>query len=316
MDDKLEGFVSNLLNDEILKCVHVHGGLVHKVFRIYTKSGKKYILKQRLSHYSALPSLYVDYKKIFYEKRALEIMHNAGLEKYFPKLLGYSLRLNSILMEDVLDENSLVCDDIQLSRQICEKIINAISDVHLRTKNLKQSIHGDCDKRIYRLNIKYRILNHAKTLQLAKYAVKLLCKLKRNIILGDVCPKNIIINKSRTVFLDLEYCHRGNYEFEISYVLAHLIIQGVSGMNPSEVFEDFFEMYLNKINSKINYKMTLILCLSIMLYRLEKGAIPYKTNFTVDEKINLVSKIRNFLNQKKGSFDSKILLQIMYESKN
>lgn len=314
MNDVLKNCVVKVLNEEIIGFVEIDGGLVHKIFRLETKSGKKFILKQRLNQYSKLPKLHPDYKRIVYEKKALEIMHNLGLKQYFPRLFGYVSDLNFILMEDVLKEKSFVCDNVNLSNDICVKIINSISNIHTKLKDFTDSIHIDRDRRIYNLNIRYRILNHSRNLAPVNRVVRIMRKLNRNIILGDVCPKNIIVNDKNVFFFDLEYCHRGNFEFEIAYLLAHLIIQGVGDMKVDRIFDYYLELYFKNVSFKFRYEIVLILSISILLYRLDNQIIPYKTKFKIAQKKNIVTRIRKILTEKRDYTDSKILLKIMYGS--
>ncbi|MER5557082.1 phosphotransferase [Streptomyces sp. NPDC002506] len=46
----------------------------------------------------------------------------------------------------------------------------------------------------------------------------------RQLILGDVCPKNLSLAAGRTAFVDLDNVHTGAPLFDLAYLLAHLVL--------------------------------------------------------------------------------------------
>lgn len=131
---------------------------------------------------------------------------------------------------------------------------------------ITEDVRDDGDDIYFRQNLQYRI--GFLGMSVADELVNQLVCMDRQIIFGDLSPKNIGISPSgELTTCDLESAHRGNAVFDAVFLLAHLLLH--SKDDPVRTIEMFHDGYLLD-----DEELTIGLIVALMLYRIDPKFTP------------------------------------------
>ena len=203
----------------------VPGGLVHLVARAGGPKGSL-ILKQRLSHCVGLPTIAIRPEEIKAEARALTLV-GAIAPALFPRGLDFFNRLN-LLVETDEATNRQTLPSWLSSREdeavvvIFQTLAGVVAGIHAATATSGISVREDGDTAFLARNLYERIgfLGTDWSGIVAALAGR-----PRQLTLGDLSPKNILIGESADLcIVDLEHVHRGPAILDLAFLLAHAFL--------------------------------------------------------------------------------------------
>lgn len=272
----------------------VSGGLVHYVYRL--DSPEKIIyLKIRTSTFSRLPDINIDPDDIQNEKIAMDLL-SSKLPEMFPRVLAYDEKNHALFMTDVMP-SELTLERLFNAGTVSEEIMLAcgktIARFHKTVETLP-SVRTDNDSLVYSNNLLYR-LGYLRIPEINK-AIEQLEQLPRQLIFGDLSPKNIGINSNNEVtFCDLELVHSGNTVFDIGFLASHILLHSKDKEEGKYRLESFLKGYLNEPNDHLDEELLKVLILGIGLFRLDNPVIPYSLPINEKETKERIHKIREIL---------------------
>jgi hypothetical protein len=290
----LKDIIKQNLQATVLDISEAVGGLVHYVYQIKTDRGIVFA-KIRKSHYSALPKIITKPELILYEKKAIEILSKLEPQK-FPKLLAYIPQKNLLLLSDIMPERTTVemrLNQHKMTEQDSYNLGQTLANIHKKLTPLKITIREDGDIEIYNQLLFYRFGYHSHPI--LDETINLFKMLPKQLILGDLSPKNIGFSTGTFTFCDLENFHYGNTISDIGFLGASIIIHTInSSVLAHKLLLSFLKGYTSISKISINDLILKRTVLGIVLYRLDNPVIPYETSLMPKEKkqkANLIKKI-------------------------
>lgn len=261
---------------KILTISPVYGGLVNHIYRVDGEQGFLYA-KIRKTEFSSLPHLKIDPEDIKYESKALSIF-SAAFPDVFPTQFVFYPQDSMIIMDDAIRGGCRLDDAFRsgnFSERNATELGRLIGEIHRRFENEDTSIREDGDSEYYEKNLEYRLGYHNNSELDA--LVQRLRRGERQLILGDLSPKNIAIgNDGRFTMWDLEMAHRGNTVFDIGFLAAHVILHCADEDASIRSIDALFNGYNSVIEEKAIVDTDLKqVVLGIILYRMCNEVIPY-----------------------------------------
>lgn len=255
----------------------VSGGLVHHVYKV-TREDNSYYLKVRGSTFAALPSIVSNPKEIIYEKLALEIFSNA-IPDVFPHVIAFNGAKSALLMTDVNPSECTLAksfDNGLVNSGTLKSIGNTLGRVHRELQKVPAEIRATGEQEQYELNLNRRLLGSNNPV-LDNVAQKLR-KLPRQLILGEISPKNVGVNNNDQItFFDLETAHMGNTIFDVGYLLGHIMLHSFYYPGKMSEFTDAVLTGYEEEQLEFNRYDPLLwnIAAAAILYRLENKVVPY-----------------------------------------
>jgi tRNA A-37 threonylcarbamoyl transferase component Bud32 len=270
---------------KLLQIKQLSGGLVHYVYRIIGER-QVGIAKVRSSFYSALPHISANPEDIRYERDAIFLLSQVE-PNVFPHLLMFDAQKAMILMTDVIPSNITlegILNEGVATEELMNKIGTTLARVHNNLLPVSRPIREDGDDRLYSLNLYYRLgyLGHP----VLDETVERLKALPRQLIIGDLSPKNIGLNGGEITICDLDYVHMGNVIFDVGFLTGHILVHSIQDYeNANSGVDAFLSGYIEG-NSDFDKENPLLkqIALGIVLYRLNNPVIPYNIPLTEEQK--------------------------------
>lgn len=303
MTAKIEATANSFLKDHIdasYTITPVSGGLVHHVYRIDTKDAV-YYLKVRGTKFAKMPIVESRPEDIEYEYKALKQFH-AIAPQTFPKVIAYDhtdsqILLSSIMTPDINLEfllNSGVVNDNAI-----ERIAQLIAYVHIRLRDSTRLIRGVNESEYYENNLYYRLSSLGR--KPLKNVVARLREHERQIIFGDLSPKNMAIDAKGVYICDLDAAHYGNVLFDVGFFAGHLLLHTFN-QRDSHLAEAYINSYLNNSDLHIedeDQDLLARIMIGICIYRLDNTIVPYSLpNLSLEEKKEIVRQLDDLLYEK------------------
>lgn len=279
--------------DDTYQLEPVSGGLVHHVFRLVS-SGKTMYLKIRGSAFSALPDIHVNPDDIRYEKKAMDLL-NQKLPGVFPGVIAYFENDHALLMTDAMSGPTLeeLFNTDEVSEDALRECGKAVARFH-RAVETSPPIRPDNDNLSYLNNLFYR-LGYLGIPALDR-AIEHLKQLPRQLIFGDLSPKNIGIGPNNEItFCDLELVHFGNTVFDLSFLASHLLLHSRNVEEGASRLESFLAGYLEEAEVDLDEELLKVLILGIGLFRLDNPVIPYTLPISERCRGERILKIKEIL---------------------
>lgn len=280
--------------------VPVSGGLVHHVYRV-TAAHAVYYLKVRGTKFAKMPTVESRPEDIEFEYRALKRFHKIAPQS-FPEVIAYDRTgsmalLSSIMTPDInlefLLNNGVVNDDA------IERIGRLVAKVHNELHDDTSVIRGDNEDEYYENNLYYRLSSLGR--KPLKDTVIRLQKHKKQIIFGDLSPKNMAIDDEGVYICDLDAAHYGNVLFDIGFFAGHLLLHTFN-QRDSHIAEAFINTYLNNADLHIGDEDEDLLArvmVGTCIYRLDNTIVPYNLpNLSPEEKKEILHKLDDLLYEK------------------
>ncbi|MEV7087996.1 phosphotransferase [Streptomyces sp. NPDC093085] len=256
------------------------GGNVSHVFRVHGDAGHA-ILKVRGNRFANIPTLSTDPALIADEHRALGI-YGQALPDHFPRMLAFLPQAHAMIMTDVfpdgrtwhehLDQRPATTDEVT-------RLGRALAHVHRATAAVRTPIRSQGDDwfREHTFDFCLRPGRHPVLLDACTELAALPC---RQLVLGDVAPKNLSLAAGRVAFVDLDNVHRNSPLYDVAYLLAHILLHHLRW--PAEapalataLLSSYGDAAPHSAQSDEVEALTATLAAGVLLYRLAALITPY-----------------------------------------
>ncbi len=276
------------------------GGLVHHVYKVTTEHAT-YYLKVRGTKFAKMPTVESRPEDIEFEYRALKQFYKIA-PRSFPKVIAYShvnsmILLSSIMTPDINLEfllNNGVVNDAAV-----ERISRLVAKVHNGLYASAAVVRGENEDEYYENNLYYRLSSLGRTP--LKDVVTRLKKHKRQIIFGDLSPKNMAIDEEGVYICDLDAAHYGNVLFDIGFFAGHLLLHTFNQPD-SHIAEAFINTYFTNADLHIEGEDEDLLArimVGTCIYRLDNTIVPYNLpNLSLEEREEILHKLDDLLYEK------------------
>lgn len=300
--------IESYLHTSVLSIERVSGGLVHYVYKLVTNNNNILFVKNRKSHYSALPHISTDPNLIAYEKNALEIVSKIA-PKIFPKLLGYVQEKHLLILSDIMPNRKTLETDLnnfRITSKDTYRLGKLLAEIHKKLAYIKKSIREDGDVEFYNQLLHYRFGYHSHPA--LDETVISLNSMSKQLILGDLSPKNIgILENGMFTICDLENMHRGNTLSDVGFLGSSLLLHTMNNLSLAKMlFSSFLKGYKSELNIDAKTITLKRVVLGIALYRIANPVIPYELRVTEFQRKQKEKLIRGLLNNKRISWDKLI----------
>jgi hypothetical protein len=288
---------------EVLRVETVDKGVVHFVYRI-TGTRQRVYIKIRGSNFSKVPQIKCRPDEILYEKRAIELLHSIEPES-FPFLLEFIEHRFALVMSDVTPQDETLeslFDQGAVSTKHIIDLAQLIKRTHVHFAEQEPVLRPGDEEQAYHNNLRYRlgVLNLFEINEL----IDELIRQDRQLIFGDLSPKNIGVNNGRITMFDLEQVHIGNPIFDVGFLLSHIVLHTLEEQDTMFEFVSTFlnGMGIHEMIRERNWVLNRII-IGTILYRLENRVIPY--NLTISKEIlNAVSSQCHLLLSKSETLEN------------
>lgn len=274
----------------------VVGGVAHDVYQVIS-SGENFYLKIRDTRFSQIPEISCDPAEIVFEYQALTLFKCLAPEN-FPYVLSFNPEQFYLVLSDAISDGKKL-EDLFLEEMVIPEMLfvfgKTLKKIHKLSQQHQEGLRPDGDKAHYEAKLQHRLgYRHSQVLDGVIEALR--CQKDKQLILGDVAPKNIGVNDSgrQFIFFDLEDAHLGDVIFDYAYFLGHLLIHTFTSPSISvKAIENYEKGYDGD-----NFDQALVkkIVLGIMLYRLG-GIIPYATNLDANQKIAVEKNVETLLSE-------------------
>lgn len=278
----------------------VSGGLVHHVYKIVTNRAV-YYLKVRGTTFAKMPSVKSRPEDIEFEYRALKQFH-AIAPQSFPEVIAYDRAGSKILLSSIMTPDTnleFLLNNGTVNSAHIECIAQLVAYVHRELCDSSEIIRGQNEDEYYENNLCYRLSSLGR--QPLNDSVARLQKHKKQIIFGDLSPKNMAIDDKGVYICDLDAAHYGNVVFDIGFFAGHLLLHTFNQRN-SYLAEAFINTYLNNTSSHItdeDEKLLARIMIGTCIYRLDNLMVPYNLpNLLVEEKKEILARLDELLYKK------------------
>lgn len=286
-DQSILDFLSHHLG-KIKTCTTVSGGLVHHVLRAVDVNDVEFYLKVRTTCYVGMPNIAADPTDIRHELKALRICTQVAPE-FFPQIIASQVSNGLLLTSSVMVHEQRFLPQFlnsQLTPDAFRRCGSSLRRIHDQLQTVPYSIREDDDEEYYQNNLLYRIGYHNHpTLN------KVIEKLKtepRQLIHGDLSPKNLGFAGNQLLICDLDTMHRGNRSFDIGFFLGHVLVHALESPLPLVAC---IRSFLSGYNNTYDEDLVQSIALGIMLYRLKNPVVPYQINVSLEYLANVVQTI-------------------------
>jgi len=285
------------------KITRIKDGLVHYVYKIVGRQQTLY-LKIRSKRFSGIPSIKTEPGLIRYEAKALKLF-SFYFPTIFPKVIAFNKKRNYLLLTDISRGNS--CFEKKLNKNWVKEtdfyfLGKTIKKIHLATKNLNISIRGKIKDERFREKQMFYLLGFLNHPQLNKIILSYR-QVPKNLILGDLSPKNLYVEKDYLGICDLEHACRGHYLFELAHLIGHGIVHTLKNSKRKKLINSLISGYGGLNFPLLQQEILTYTAVGIVLYRLASPVVPYNLPFTQTEKENFTSLFLRILDTRRLSLE-------------
>lgn len=272
----------------------VLGGVAHQVFQI--RSGDdRYYLKIRGDRFASIPEITCNPADIVFEYRALTAFHQATPDN-FPRVLAFNEGEHYLILSDAIPNGEKMEDLFLGGRATPIMLFNfgeTLAGIHSATNSYQDAVRDSGDQPYYHTVLSHRFgYRHNPVLDNLVQSLSALDN--KQLILGDVSPKNIGTNNNGELFIffDLETAHQGDVVFDYAYFLGHILIHSLAS---AETALTYLESYVQGYgHSNFDDLMVKQIALGILLYRL-RSIVPYPTRLDTEQTTTMEQKIEAIL---------------------
>lgn len=270
----------------------VSGGLVHYVFHIRTKNDEYYV-KLRSDKFAGMPTVESNPQDIRNEAKALRIASDL-FPNIFPRVVAESDSRGLLVISSIMNPEENLQQHFK-ERRVNEDDIAVIGatlkKIHTSFTGVAESIREDGDEQYYKNNLLYRL--GSQNNPVLEKVINELANEQRQLILGDLSPKNLGLVEGQLKICDLDTTHRGNTKFDVGFFIGHVYVHALENYYPAASFtRKFLESYRTDNIEELSLKR---IVLGIMLYRLNNKIVPYPLNISDKEKQRSVTDINALL---------------------
>ncbi|MFF8447757.1 phosphotransferase [Streptomyces leeuwenhoekii] len=255
----------------------VSGGNVAHVFSVRGPADRV-IIKIRREHFARIPSLRTDPALIGDERRLLELYH-ARVPGVFPRILAFHDDTHTMVLSDVFPDGRTYHQHlIERSATVGEmaRLGRTLRRVHQATRDarLPQRQHRDPRFPTYLRDFALRCLGNPAV---DAACAELAARPDRQLVLGDLAPKNISITETRLGLCDLDNAHHSWPLYDLAYFAGHLLIHHLTRPRdlPTLVTALLMGYQGKRTLTRPDAALAATVAAGVVLYRLGDGVVPY-----------------------------------------
>jgi len=273
----LRNKVALFLGSENLSYKKMPGAYIHEVYEVKDGDGSVFVLKIRGNVFAGNANLKLLPQDILFEATVLQKCKDAQIEG-IPNIVKYFEEENAILMEYMAPQNSNLLELLNsktLKVSDYKNISSSLSDLLTQLNETKLNVSKDImNENFIKRNLVFRVNRHKLTY--VDEFVKKSESFKRYYICGDFSPKNIFMVDKEVRVCDLDRFQTAPVEFDIYFLLAHIILHNITNPELIAIVKSFQEG-LCKLEDKIQFSTSDIITyiLLTMIYRLDNEEIQY-----------------------------------------
>lgn len=273
----------------------INEGTIHHVFRLTSEDNKRFYLKIRGNRFSGLPQFSCNPSDIFYEYKATLMLHNLTPDNV-PSPIFFNSERFFMILTDALP-NGKTLEFLLRTGQFRPEILNVLGAtlrfIHNKLNGRRESIREEQEDLFFQTKIqqKFGRINHPVLNHLIE---ELTTHSPRQLIIGDLLPKNIGVNNNGVLitFFDLEDVHRGTIDFELGYLMGHLILHSSTAMEATEYINSLLKGYGERADQNNEILETIVI--GSVIHRLNSPA-PYNLRFSRQEKESIIRRAERIL---------------------
>jgi len=262
----------------VLAVDEIVDGNVSHVYRVRGPRGAV-ILKVRGSWFARIPDVPTDPALIGVERIALEVF-GAAVPGVFPEVLEFDEERHALVLTEIFPAGGSFEDALRRGPAIPAqtwRLGEVLGEVHAATRSITAPIRPDGDLAFRDRQLWY-CLERTGHPALADCSARLKSLPDNDLVLGDVAPKNLAVSADRVVICDLDTVHRGSHWYDVTFVLAHLLLHHLgtpAAIRPlSAAFLAGYRSRnaLPELAASVRTRMVIGFC----LYRLVNELVPYR----------------------------------------
>ncbi|MFE6412188.1 phosphotransferase [Streptomyces sp. NPDC057837] len=255
----------------------VDGGNVAHVFSVRGPAGRV-IIKIRREHYARIPSLRADPALIGDERQLLELYH-AAAPGVFARVLAFHHDTHTMVLSDVFPDGRTYHQHLSERSATpgeMARLGRTLRRIHLATRDTRLPERQELDPRFpaYQHDFALRSQRHPV---LDAACAKMAGRPERQLVLGDLAPKNISITDARIGLCDLDNAHHGWPLYDLGYFAGHILIHHLT--RPHELpalVTALLTGYLgDQALARADAVLTATVAAGAILYRLGDSIVPY-----------------------------------------
>lgn len=211
-----------------------------------------------------------------------------------------------LLMTDIMPEGQTLLTLLEsglITNEMMVALGITIGEIHQKLQDTDMPIREDGDAACYEANLfyKYGYHNHPS---LNSMITNLKGK-RRQLILGDLSPKNIgIDDKNQITICDFENTHLGNTTYDVGFLLAHIILHNLSNpLRAQSLVVSFLGGYCSNTSILLGDLDLKRLVIGTLLYRTNNGFIPYPLDISPESRDKLNQRLFQLLDLEDLSWD-------------
>ncbi|MER6719866.1 aminoglycoside phosphotransferase family protein [Streptomyces halstedii] len=255
----------------------VSGGNVAHVFSVRGPVGRV-IIKIRREYFARIPFLRADPALIGDERRLLELYH-AAAPGVFPRVLAFHDDTHAMVLSDVfpdgrtyhqnLTEQSATAVEMARLGRTLRRVHQATRDAHPPQRQTLAP-HFPAYQQDFALRSPGHPALDAARAQMADHP-------ERQLILGDLAPKNISITNARIGLCDLDNAHHSWPLYDLGYFAGHLLIHHLTRPHelPALVTALLMGYQGKQALARQDAVLAATVAAGVVLYRLGDGVVPY-----------------------------------------
>ncbi|MFJ3673402.1 phosphotransferase [Streptomyces sp. NPDC090106] len=260
-----------------LSVEHVSGGNVAHVFAVRGPAGRV-IIKIRRERYARIPSLRADPALIGDEYRLLELYHSAA-PGVFPRVLAFHDATHTMVLSDVFPDGRTYHQHLRersATTGEMTRLGRTLRHIHRATRDARPPERKKLDPRfpLYQRDFALRSPRHPA---LDAACTEMAGRPERQLVLGDLAPKNISLTDARIGLCDLDNAHHGWPLYDLGYFTGHLLIHHLA--RPHELptlVPALLTGYLDgQALTQPDAALTATVAAGAALYRLGHSIVPY-----------------------------------------
>ncbi|WP_434444262.1 phosphotransferase family protein [Lentzea sp. E54] len=262
------------------------GGNVSHVYRVRGPRGVV-ILKVRGSWFARIPDVPTDPALIGVERAALAVF-GAAVPDVFPEVLEFDEERHALVLSEIFPAGGSFEDALRLGPATpaqARRLGEVLGDVHAATRSITTPIRpdGDLAFRDHQLWYCLESSGHPALLECSAHLKSLP---DNDLVLGDVAPKNMSVSADRVAICDLDTVHRGSHWYDVTFVLAHLLLHHLRAPKAFRPLSaEFLAGYrsrnsLPELAASIRTRLVIGFC----LYRLVNELVPYRLELNAAQR--------------------------------
>ncbi|MFF2374927.1 phosphotransferase enzyme family protein [Streptomyces xiamenensis] len=255
----------------------ISGGNVAHVYSVRGPAGRV-ILKIRREHFARIPSLRADPALIGYERRLLELYHRAA-PRIFPRVLAFHDHTHTMVLSDVFPDGRTYHQHLierSATAGEMERLGRTLRRVHQATRDARPPQPQTLDPRFpaYQQDFALRSPQHPAV---DAACAEMASRPDRQLVLGDLAPKNISITDAHIGLCDLDNAHHSWPLYDLGYFAGHLLVHHLARPHnlPALVTALLMGYQGKQPLTRPDAVLTATVAAGIVLYRLGDGIVPY-----------------------------------------